>query len=113
MLLEPPAGQLRFADPKAIQLASSIFSSVATAFPSKYLSTGGDELNIPCYMTDNATVAQLHATGQTLEQALNTFTQATHGAVHKAGKSPIIWEEMVLVHNVTLANDTIAMYEII
>ncbi|KAF8526999.1 beta-hexosaminidase [Hysterangium stoloniferum] len=106
---EPPSGQIRLADPKAIDLASSIFASVAKDFPSKYISTGGDELNTACYMSDNATVAQLTAKGQTLEQALDTFTQGTHGALHKAGKTAVVWEEMVLNHNVTLTNDTIAM----
>jgi len=106
---EPPSGQIRLADPKAIELASSIFASVANDFPSKYISTGGDELNIACYMDDNATMAQLIAKGQTLEQALNTFTQGTHGALHRAGKSAVVWEEMALDHNVTLSNDTIVM----
>ena len=61
-------------------------------------------------MDDAPTVAQLNAIGQTLEQAVNTFTQGTHSALHTAGKTAVVWEEMVLVHNVMLANDTLAMY---
>ncbi|KAF8587677.1 glycoside hydrolase family 20 protein [Ramaria rubella] len=106
---EPPAGQLRLASPTAVDFAASIFRSVAADFPSRYLSTGGDELNTECYAQDNETQADLKASGQTLEQALNTFTQATHGVLKQAGKTPIVWEEMVLDHNVTLSNDTIVM----
>lgn len=108
-MLEPPAGQLRLASPKAVKFATSIFKSVAAAFPSKYMSTGGDELNTECYAQDSETQADLKASGQTFEQALNTFTQATHGALRQAGKTPIVWEEMVLEHNLTLSNNTIAM----
>jgi hexosaminidase len=97
------------ASPKAINLAVSIFRSVASEFPSKYFSTGGDEINTACYAQDNETQAELHASGMTLEQALDSFTQATHGALKQAGKTPIVWEEMVLDHNVTLSNDTIVM----
>lgn len=106
---EPPSGQLRLASPKAIDLATSIFRSVASNFPSKYLSTGGDELNTACYSQDNETQAELRASGQTLEQALNNFTHATHNTLQQAGKTPVVWEEMILNHNVTLSNDTIAM----
>ncbi|KAF8479979.1 N-acetylhexosaminidase [Gautieria morchelliformis] len=106
---EPPSGQLRLTSNKSISLATSIFRSVSSDFPSKYLSTGGDELNTACYSQDNETQAELKASGQTLEQALNTFTQAIHSTLKAAGKTPVVWEEMVLDHNVTLSNDTIAM----
>lgn len=109
LYIEPPSGQLRLASPAGIKLASDIFSSVASVFPSKYISTGGDELNANCYDDDPETQASLQASGQTLEEALNTFLQATQGALIKAGKTPVISEEMVLNYNVTLANDTIAM----
>lgn len=107
--IEPPSGQLRLASPAGIDLASSIFGAVASVFPSKYVSTGGDEVNTNCYNDDAETQASLNASGQTLDEALNTFLQATHGTLKKAGKTPIVWEEMVLDFNVTLSNDTIAM----
>lgn len=78
-------------------------------FKSSYFSTGGDEININCYDQDAPTQKQLNATGQTLEQALDTFTQTTHAAIIEEGKTPVVWEEMVLANNVTLANDTLVM----
>ncbi|EPQ54821.1 N-acetylhexosaminidase [Gloeophyllum trabeum ATCC 11539] len=106
---EPPAGQLRFTEPAVTNFTSDLFTAVSKLFPSKFVSTGGDELNVNCYDQDPVTQATLNATGQTLEQALDTFTQATHGALKEAGKTPIVWEEMVLDHNVTLSNDTIVL----
>lgn len=61
-------------------------------FPSSMFSTGGDELNIPCYTDDVETQQILNSTGQTLEQALSTFTQSTHGALAKLGKTAVVWE---------------------
>jgi len=61
-------------------------------FPSQMISTGGDELNTHCYDVDQQTQQILNSTGQTLEQALDTFTQTTHGALAGLGKTPVVWE---------------------
>jgi len=106
---EPPAGQLRIASSATTNFTAGLLSSVASMFPSPYMSTGGDEINIPCYTNDTMTQAALNASGHTLEQALSLFTQTTHAAIEYKGKTPVVWEEMVLVHNVTLSNSTIVM----
>jgi hexosaminidase len=59
-------------------------------FPSGLFSTGGDEINARCYADDAQTQRDLD--GRTLEQALDAFTQATHGALRKLGKTPVVWE---------------------
>ncbi|KAI0272898.1 N-acetylhexosaminidase [Russula aff. rugulosa BPL654] len=104
---EPPAGQLRLASPETINFTVGLLSSVARLFPSTLFSTGGDEINARCYADDAQTQRDLN--GRTLEQALDAFTQATHGALTNLGKTPVVWEEMVLNYNLTLSNDTIAM----
>jgi hexosaminidase len=106
---EPPAGQLRFASTNTTNFTASLISSISARFPGKYFSTGGDEINTECYAIDEPTQADLNATGKTLLQALNTFTQSTHEVLEKSGKTPIVWEEMVLSFNVTLSNNTIVM----
>jgi hexosaminidase len=60
--------------------------------PSKLFSTGGDELNTNCYAKDSQTQADLKSTGRTLEEALDVFTEATHGAIIAEGKTPVVWE---------------------
>jgi len=106
---EPPAGQLRFASPATTTFTANLLSAVAKMFPSTLFSTGGDEINTNCYDADPATQASLNASGKTFEQALDTFTQATHKALESLGKTPVVWEEMVLAHNVTLSPETIAL----
>ncbi|KAH8085996.1 N-acetylhexosaminidase [Cristinia sonorae] len=106
---EPPAGQLRLASPATANFTADLLSAAAKLFASSLFSTGGDELNSNCYVHDAETQKMLNATGRTLEQALDAFTQTTHGALRKLGKTPVVWEEMVLDHNVTLSNDTVVM----
>jgi len=107
---EPPAGQLRFASANTTNFTASLLSSISARFPGKYFSTGGDEINTECYTVDEPTQQALNASGQTFEQALDTFTGATHGVLQSSGKTTVVWEEMVLDFNLTsLRNDTIVM----
>jgi len=59
-------------------------------FPSTLFSTGGDEINARCYQDDAQTQQEL--AGKTVAQALDTLTQATHGALRSLGKTPVVWE---------------------
>lgn len=92
-----------------VNFTASLLSDIAKTLPSNYFSTGGDELNTNCYVNDTATQKELNATGLTLNDALDVFTQATHGALMAQGKTPVVWEEMVLSWNITLSNETIVM----
>ena len=87
---EPPAGQLRLASPATINFTASLLSAAANLFPSTLFSTGGDEINARCYQADAQTQQDLG--GRTLNQALDKFTQATHGALRNLGKTPVVWE---------------------
>ena len=91
-LAEPPAGQLRLASEATTNFTAGLLAAAAKLTPSTLFSTGGDELNTNCYAADEETQAALNATGQTLEQALNTFTQVTHKALLDEGKTPVVWE---------------------
>ena len=90
--LEPPAGQLRFASPATTNFTAELLSAAAKLFPSKFFSTGGDEINTNCFANDPETQEILSSTGQTLDQALSKFTETTHGALEKIGKTPVVWE---------------------
>lgn len=89
---EPPAGQLRLASPATANFTAGLLSAAAKLFASPLFSTGGDELNTNCYTQDAETQQILKSSGQTLEQALSAFTQTTHGALRKLGKTPVVWE---------------------
>ena len=110
-----------------MDFTSSLLSTIAKQFPSTLFSTGGDELNTNCYTNDEPTVAALNASGLTFEEALSEFTVATHSALEKIGKTPVVWEgklnsdwtqasqadlgvkEMVLDNNVTLSPSTLVL----
>ena len=71
-----------------------MLAAAARMFPSTLMSTGGDEINAKCYEQDAETQADLKSSGRTLEQALDVFTQKTHGAIEAVGKTPAVWEGM-------------------
>ncbi|KAF8754955.1 beta-acetyl hexosaminidase like [Rhizoctonia solani] len=108
---EPPAGQLRLANPEVRKFTADLFSALLN--PLKGLGTlfssGGDEINAKCYAEDEETQKQLQNQGLDFEGALNVFTNQTHKAIRDAGRTPVVWEEMILNHNVTLPQDTIAL----
>jgi hexosaminidase len=54
--------------------------------------TGGDEINVNCYDKDEQTQEDLKKSGKTLEQALDTFTRRTHGALRGFGKKAVVWQ---------------------
>jgi hexosaminidase len=87
---EPPSGQLRLASPATINFTVGLLSAIAELFPSTLFSTGGDEINVRCYQDDAQTQHDLD--GRTLEQALDAFVQATHGALKNLKKTPVVWE---------------------
>lgn len=48
---QPPAGQLRFASDEVVDLAKDVFEEVAGLTQSRYIGTGGDELNLNCMVS--------------------------------------------------------------
>ncbi|KIY52424.1 glycoside hydrolase family 20 protein [Fistulina hepatica ATCC 64428] len=106
---EPPAGQLRFSSDETTNFTVNLLTTVARNLSSSLFSTGGDELNVPCYTDDSLTQQELADKNVTLAEALEAFTQVTHGALKDIGKTPVVWEEMVLDYNITLSNDTVVM----
>jgi hexosaminidase len=107
---EPPAGQLRLTEPEVINFTKKLFKSAIKHTPGKYFSTGGDEINMRCYQEDPVIQASLNSTGKTMQQALASFTAETHGALLESGKTPVVWQEMVLDHgDLGLADNTVAL----
>lgn len=104
---EPPSGQLRIMDDRAVELAKQIYTTIAQEVPGTLFSTGGDEVNQKCYATDKPTQDALTSKNMTLTEALFRFVNQTQQALRAEGKTPVIWEELVLDDNLTLGSDTI------
>ncbi|TFK87138.1 glycoside hydrolase family 20 protein [Polyporus arcularius HHB13444] len=106
---EPPAGQLRIASPNTLAFAKTFFDSVATALPGTMMSSGGDEVNLPCWEEDGETQADLTQRNITIADALNQFVETVQGVIAAHGKTPFIKSDMVLTHNVPVLNDTVVV----
>lgn len=92
-----------------IDFVRNLFNATIQHTPGPFFSTGGDEINVMCYTVDDVVQGTLNKTGQTLEQALDTFTQKTHAALLESGKTPVVWQEMVLSHRVKLDPTTVVL----
>ena len=54
------------------------------------MSSGGDEVNLPCWEEDEETQADLAQRNITISDALNEFVQAVQGVIKARGKTPFI-----------------------
>ncbi|KAG5644539.1 hypothetical protein DXG03_008193 [Asterophora parasitica] len=108
---EPPAGQLRIASPDTTNFTATLIKEIAAMVPrNSYFSTGGDEVNVNCYLRDAETSEELAKRGVGIEEVLGEFVQSVHEVLREGGKTPVVWEEMVLAHaNVGLGKDTLVM----
>lgn len=106
---EPPTGQLKLRDPSVQEFAEDIVTQAAGLVSARYFSSGGDEINSRCYSEDPAMQATTIASNASLNDALSTFVTGVHRALRKIGKVPVVWEEMVLAHDIDLDPETIVM----
>ena len=107
--IEPPAGQLRFTEAPVVGFVRDLFKAAIEHTPGPFFSTGGDEINKRCYAEDDVVQGTLNKTGRTFEQALDDFTQKTHAAILESGKTPVVWQEMVIDHRVKLDPKTVVL----
>ncbi|EGG04494.1 family 20 glycoside hydrolase, partial [Melampsora larici-populina 98AG31] len=101
---EQPSGQLCIMDERAVQLAKEIYTKIAQEVSGTFFSTGGDEVvSIAKIWLDLPKFAM----GMNLTQVWFNFVNQTCNALFAIGKTPVIWEELVLDDNLTLGLDTI------
>ena len=85
-----------------IDFVRNLFKDAVEHTPGPCFSTSSDEINTRCYAVDDVVQGTFNWTGQTLGQALDSFTQMTHAALLESGKIPVFWQEMVTDHQVKL-----------
>lgn len=71
---------------------------------SAYFHTGGDELNNNVYLFDETVGSN---DSSIIQPFLQKFVDFNHAHVRAAGLTPIVWEEMLLVWNLTLGDDVV------
>ncbi|TNY19585.1 beta-hexosaminidase [Rhodotorula diobovata] len=104
---EPPAGQLRLGDPDILAFSQRVLADAAKMSSSSLMSTGGDEVNERCYLDDPYTAAAMAARNATLDELLADFVSGLHSSVRANGKTPVVWEEAVLNHDLALGKDAV------
>ena len=103
---EPPSGQLKLNSPAVYDFLDKLWKDVLPRLSpySSYFHTGGDELNLNVYSLDE-TVKSNQAS--VIQPYLQKFVDYNHAKVRAAGLTPVVWEEMLLIWNLTLGSDVI------
>lgn len=102
---EPPCGSLKLNDTAVYSFLDTLFADL---FPrlaeySTFFHSGGDEVNVNAYLLDDTVRSNSTAVLQPLMQKFLSHVQSK---ILAAGLTPIVWEEMILTWNLTLANNT-------
>ena len=103
---EPPSGTLKLNSPQVFDFLKTLFADLLPRISpyTSYFHTGGDEVNQQAYLFDDTVKSNESSVLQPLMQKLVDFN---HDQVRKAGLTPIVWEEMLLVWNVTMGTDVV------
>ncbi|GAA5873098.1 hypothetical protein JCM3774_000341 [Rhodotorula dairenensis] len=104
---EPLAGQVKLGHPDALLFTKRLLHEAAVLTACPLLSTGGDEVNERCYLEDPDTAAAMLSRNVTLDQLLGEFVNGIHNVIRRQGKIPVVWEEMVLKHDLQLGHDVV------
>lgn len=85
---EPPSGQLDLRNSKVHEYVGKLLTAVLKMFPSPYVSTGNDEVNLACYGVANNSDID--------ESLLKPFVSKAHAVLKHHGKTAMVWEEAAL-----------------
>jgi hexosaminidase len=103
---EPPCGTLQLNNNATGPFLETLFGDVLprVAPYSAYFHTGGDEVNAEAYTLDPTVKSNNTAVIGPLIQKL---VDRNHAQIRAAGLAPVVWEEMLLVWNLTLGDDVV------
>lgn len=104
---EPPSGQIDPTNPKSIQIVNDILDEFVSLFPDKFIHLSGDEVNLRCWNNTKSIRDYVEAKGVTLDLLLTDFATKMHRRAEKHKKSIMVWQEILLNHNIPLPEDTL------
>lgn len=82
-----PSTSNSIAKPEATSLAQSIYAELASISNSRYVSTGGDEVNAACYELPEVSDL-LKESDTTVEQALKAYSKLSKATQSAAARDP-------------------------
>ena len=103
---EPPTGQLKLNSSAVYDFLGTLWSDLLPRVSpyTAYFHTGGDEVNANVYLLDEGVKSNESSVIQPL---LQKFVDFNHQHVRAAGLTPVVWEEQLLVWNLTLGSDVL------
>lgn len=103
---EPPSGQFKLNSPAVYEFLEKLWADLLPRLSpySSYFHTGGDELNVNVYKLDETVRSN---STEIIQPFLQKFVDFNHAKLRAAGLTPIVWEEMLLVWNLTLGDDVV------
>ncbi|CAJ0838021.1 8977_t:CDS:10 [Entrophospora sp. SA101] len=104
----PPSGQLNPVIPETYQFVEKLVTEITSLFTDKFYHSGGDEININCWMSDESISDYIaNNPGTTGDTLIEKFYNELHNVVRKQGKTPMIWEEAIVNHKLKLPSDVV------
>jgi len=103
---EPPSGTMKLNSTAVYDFLDKLWDDVLPRISpySNLMHTGGDEVNIKAYEFDDTVRSSDPAV---IKPLLQRFLDTAHCRIRAAGMTPVVWEEMLLHHNVSLGKDVI------
>ncbi|KAK4129529.1 glycoside hydrolase family 20 protein [Parathielavia appendiculata] len=103
---QPPCGAFKLNNTAVDAFLEKLFDDLLPRLApyTAYFHTGGDELNKNDSMLDEGIRSN---SSEVLQPLLQKFIDLQHARVREAGLTPIVWEEIPLEWNVTMAPDTV------
>ena len=104
---EPPTGQLKLNNSAVTTFVDTLYGDLLPRISpfSGYFHTGGDEVNANVYSLDSGVNSN---SSEVIQPLLQAFIDHIHTLIRAQGLTPIVWEEMLLIWNMSLpTNSTI------
>lgn len=104
--LEPPCGSLRLNESAVDDFLQKMFDELLPRLDplTSYFHLGGDEVNVNAYLLDPSVRSN---DTDVLGPLMQQFMDRNQDQLQQAGFTPLVWEEMLLVWNLTLPKNTI------
>ncbi|KAG0235147.1 hypothetical protein BGW42_005797 [Actinomortierella wolfii] len=101
---EQPTGQLNPTSEKTYRVIDAVYAQVAPLFPDQHFHGGSDEINFRCWNSSKIITDYLEEHGHSntdtasFDWILDHFVTRQHQMLRGHGKTPVVWEEVVLNH---------------
>jgi hexosaminidase len=74
---------------------AAVFGDIASMFPDAFVHTGGDEVELPCWLEDASVVKWMSANNFTTRgQVENYFESRLQPLLKEKGRSMVVWQEL-------------------